>query len=113
MKKLPRKSFTFVLSTVIFLYGGLILLTALFCDNSNPAAPDPAEYISVYLVLTENGRATKIYWNDQIISYLQYQWERDTIKVPDRAELKARIYKSGDFEYKVITATNHLLWELP
>lgn len=100
---------TFLLSAAFI----ISFIICLGCNDNNPAAPDPDEYVTVYLVLTENGRATKIYCNDQIVSYLQYQGERDTIKVPDRIQLKARIYKNGDFEYKIITAEDQFLWELP
>jgi len=91
----------------------LIVIVFLFvsCENNNPmGTEDP---VTVFLYLTKSASATKISCEGQLVSYLQYQWEKDTISVPEGSELKARIYKSGDFVYKTEIAVNHLIWELP
>ena len=94
----------------------LIVVVYLFisCESSNPTAGNDVENdVIVYLYLSKSGSATKIYCEGQIVSYLQYQNERDTINVPENSELKARIYDGGDFVYKTEVAVNNLLWELP
>jgi len=89
----------------------LLLLLFISCTKTNPmGTEDP---VTVFLYLSRSASATKISCEGQIVSYLQYEGERDTIRVPDGSELKARIYKSGNFVYKLQIATNNLMWELP
>ena len=89
----------------------LILLLFICCTENNPmGTEDP---VTVFLYLSRSASATKISCEGQIVCYLQYEGERDTISVPDGSELKARIHKSGDFVYKTKTAVNNLMWELP
>ena len=90
-----------------------IFLMVLFigCTDKNPMGIEDA--VTVYLSLTQNGSATKISCEGVLVSYLQYKGERDTIKVPDESELKARIYDGGSFIYQTKKAKDGLNWILP
>lgn len=89
----------------------ILLVLLIGCTENNPMGIEDA--VTVYLSLTQNGSATKISCEGVLVSYLQYQGERDTIRVPDGSELKARIYDGGDFIYKTEKAKNGLNWILP
>jgi len=91
-------------------YLTIILLLLIGCGD-NPMGIEDA--VTVYLSLTQSGSATKISCEGIIVSYLQYKGEKDTISVPDGAELKARIYDGGDFVYQVEKAKDGLNWILP
>ena len=89
----------------------LFLVMFIGCTDDNPMGME--DVVTVYLHLIQSGSATKISCEGIIVSYLQYENEKDTISVPDGSELKARIYSSGNFIYKTEIAKNGLNWVLP
>lgn len=98
-------------STIIFLL--CLSFGKLGCDESfNPVGIEK-QRVTVYLRLAMNTYPTKIYCEGQIVSFLQYRYEKDTIKVPDESELKARIYHNQKFTYKTIIAREGFEWKLP
>jgi len=91
-----------------------IVLFLLFCfcgESPNPLGIENPVSVSLYLNM--DAHPTKVSCEGQIVSYLQYRGERDTIIVPDGSELKSRTYHDGIFKYDYKIAVDGLHWIFP
>lgn len=93
----------------------IILLMLYGCDESfNPTSIEKQNQVTVYLELIVSHCSAKTYCEGQIVSFIEDLNEKDTIKVPNGAELKARIcVQKGYYTYKTTIARNGLTWKLP
>lgn len=83
----------------------IVLLLFVSCNGVS------VDMIDVYLRL-ERSASAKVYADGVFVSCLTADGEKDTVSVPDGAEMKARLTYSGIITVQTCTAKKKMLWVL-